>query len=110
MTENEISKIRNSEPDAGFLHYWNSPSLLPHPGPLPLGEGEWNSDVDEADVLGLCSDWLEGSLSQRERAEVREKLHPLLVRYSHSATVIVGARIKIQFLSHLRLCVLAPLS
>jgi hypothetical protein len=51
---------------------WNMAGPLPHPNPLPLGEGEARSDLDKTGVFGLCSDWLEVSLSQRERAGVRE--------------------------------------
>jgi hypothetical protein len=48
-------------------------SALPHPGHLPLGEGELVSAFDKADVFGSCSDGMKGSLSQRERAGVRER-------------------------------------
>jgi hypothetical protein len=48
-------------------------NVLPHPGPLPLGEGESTPAIDKTDVLSVCSDWLKASLSQRERAGVREK-------------------------------------
>ena len=56
----------------GFLTSWKSSetvrkaSDLPHPGPLPLGEGESISALDKTGGFGLCSDWLKGSLSQRE--------------------------------------------
>ena len=46
--------------------------FLPHPSPLPLGEGAWPTAFG-GDVSILCSsDGLSGSLSQRERAGVRE--------------------------------------
>jgi hypothetical protein len=51
-------------------------SVLPHPGPLPLGEGE----TDAAAGLNGCVEYANrgraDSLSQRERAGVRENGQP----------------------------------
>ena len=47
-------------------------SFLPHPGPLPLGEGESSAAPGEPNALGWSEGSRTGSLSQRERAGVRE--------------------------------------
>ncbi|NBV25515.1 MAG: hypothetical protein EBS05_26845 [Proteobacteria bacterium] len=47
-------------------------AALPHPGPLPLGEGESSAALVRS-LPSANQVWLRGSLSQRERAGVREK-------------------------------------
>jgi hypothetical protein len=52
-----------------ILTPWNRSDPLvdaevrPHPSLLPLGEGESTSALDKTGVSGVCSDWMEGSLS-----------------------------------------------
>ena len=67
----------------------DSGCVLPHPGPLPLGEGERSSPLRTsgaaiANQRGLCD-----SLSQRERAGVRESGHGVLTFSSRLAVCCV---------------------
>jgi hypothetical protein len=51
-------------------------SFLPHPGPLPLGEGVTNSVAGRNGCAEIASGGRSDSLSQRERAGVRENGWP----------------------------------
>ena len=53
---------------------------LPHPSPLPLGEGEASSAFDESEPFGWSGSGRTGSLSQRERVGVRENGSALFIR------------------------------
>ena len=50
------------------------PAGLPHPGPLPLGEGETDSALDLTGRVDRAFDDRSASLSRRERAGVRGKV------------------------------------
>jgi hypothetical protein len=49
---------------------------LPHPGPLPLGEGARPALAGRSGASGSRSRWTRGSLSRRERAGVRGNSPP----------------------------------
>ena len=53
------------------------PSLLPHPGPLPLGEGDSQPAFEQTDAPVVSGRGRRCSLSQRERVRVRENGHSL---------------------------------
>jgi type II secretory pathway pseudopilin PulG len=84
---NESQSIRRRSPGsrAGFLRCWNSPGVLPHPSPLPLGEGVSLSITEGSKGPRFFADGRLFSLSQRERAGAREKLQPTRADHSHSA-------------------------
>ena len=52
--------------------FWGNGCALPHPGPLPLGEGEPSAALGREEAFGLAKRGRTGSLSQRERVGVRE--------------------------------------
>ena len=52
-------------------------NALPHPGPLPLGEGASPAASEQKERAPPPGDGLRFSLSQRERAGVRENASPL---------------------------------
>ncbi len=53
--------------------------VLPHPDPLPLGEGTAQRTLDFSTRTAPLHRWLPFSLSQRERAGVREKMFVALI-------------------------------
>jgi hypothetical protein len=55
----------------------NLSRFLPHPSPLPLGEGETDSALGLTGCVHRASDGRSASLSQRERAGVRENGRPV---------------------------------
>ena len=58
--------------EAGSANVLNRRTALPHPGPLPLGEGEPCAAPGAGAATAISGGGRTGSLSQRERAGVRE--------------------------------------
>ena len=67
MVENEKDNAMKQ-----FERCQNSRAVLPHPGPLPLGEGASQSAAEFSERVAREGDGMPFSLSQRERAGVRE--------------------------------------
>ena len=67
-----LQNHRNQGLQVGFLRGLSLPGLLPHPSPLPLGEGVFQPSAARINDLGFVHGGIRFSLAQRERAGVRE--------------------------------------
>ena len=72
MAENEEEDEAMKQTERGWKEFLAGRGVLPHPGPLPLGEGASPSVSCVRDAFNKFGRGRTGSLSQRERAGVRE--------------------------------------
>ena len=108
LTAHTGLKLRSPTPHSNYqwLQIEHS-SVLPHPGPLPLGEGATSTVTRTSGRLNIAVRGRRFSLSQRERAGVREKpcdyrnagkpeAHPNLALLTRHASVEVKKLIRPQ--------------